>query len=215
MVTHIAPGHYTGTLQNALYYRYPDLANVPRTGIIHRLDKDTSGVLVVAKNLTAHNYLSTQLQKHKFEKTYHAIISRVLDKSTIIEENIGRHPINRKKMAVTSNGKYAKSIIKPITHLVNSSHVEIKIITGRTHQIRVHMSYLNHPIIGDKLYGYRKNIFNKYPDLIKHIDPTFGQYLHAYSLSFRDNVSGRMKSFNADYPAQYNSLLENMNEYLS
>ena len=152
---------------------------------------------------------------HKFEKTYHAIISRVLDESTIIEENIGRHPINRKKMAVTSNGKHAKSIVKPITNLVNSSHVEIKIITGRTHQIRVHMSYLNHPIIGDKLYGYRKNIFNKYPDLLKHIDPTFGQYLHAYSLSFRDNVSGRMKSFNADYPAQYNSLLENMNEYLS
>ena len=149
MVTHIAPGHYTGTLQNALYYRYPDLANVPRTGIIHRLDKDTSGVLVVARNLIAHNYLSTQLQEHKFEKTYHAIISRALDKSTTIEENIGRHPINRKKMAVISNGKHAKSIVKPITNLVNSSHVEIKIITGRTHQIRVHMSYLNHPIIGD------------------------------------------------------------------
>ena len=215
MVTHIAPGHLAGTLQNALYYRYPDLANVPRTGIIHRLDKDTSGVLVVARNLIAHNYLSAQLQEHKFEKTYHAIISRVLDKSITIEENIGRHPINRKKMAVTSNGKHAKSIVKPITNLVNSSHVEIKIITGRTHQIRVHMSFLNHPIIGDKLYGYRKNIFNKYPDLLKHIDPTFGQYLHAYSLSFRDNISGRMKSFNADYPAQYNSLLENMNEHLS
>ena len=118
-------------------------------------------------------------------------------------------------MAVTSNGKHAKSIVKPITNLVNSSHVEIKIITGRTHQIRVHMSFLNHPIIGDKLYGYRKNIFNKYPDLLEHIDPTFGQYLHAYSLSFRDNISGRMKSFNADYPTQYNSLLENMNEHLS
>ena len=111
-------------------------------------------------------------------------------------------------MSVTSNGKHAKSIVKPITNLVNSSHVEIKIITGRTHQIRVHISFLNHPIIGDKLYGYRKNIFSKHPDLLNHIDPTFGQYLHAYSLSFRDNISGRMKSFQCNYPAKYKSLLE-------
>ena len=96
MATHIAPGNYSGTLQNALYYKYPELADVPRTGIIHRLDKDTSGALVVARNLKSHNYLNKQLQNQKFEKIYHALISGIHDNELIIKEPISRHPVNRK-----------------------------------------------------------------------------------------------------------------------
>ena len=97
MVTHIAPGNYSGTLQNALFYRYPELANVPRTGIIHRLDKETSGILVISRNLSSHNYLNQQLQEQKFDKTYHALVCGAVSKNITIDEPIGRHPVNRKK----------------------------------------------------------------------------------------------------------------------
>ena len=97
MVTHIAPGNYSGTLQNGLYYHYPELANVPRTGIIHRLDKDTSGILLISRNLSAHNYLNKQLQEHKFKKIYHAVVSGQLREAITVDKPIGRHPVNRKK----------------------------------------------------------------------------------------------------------------------
>ena len=212
MVTHIAPGNYTGTLQNALYYRYPELSNVPRTGIIHRLDKDTSGILVVSRNLSSHNYLNQQLQDQKFDKLYHALVCGSVAEQLRISEPIGRHPVNRKKMSVKLNGRSALSIIKPLKSYDYASHIEIKIITGRTHQIRVHMSHINKPVIGDKLYGYNKNIFQKKPYIREAIDQNFGQYLHAYSLSFSDPATKKIRQYKADYPEKYNYLLKKINE---
>jgi len=212
MVTHIAPGNYNGTLQNALFYKYPELANIPRTGIIHRLDKDTSGILVVSRSLTSHNYLSKQLQDRKFKKVYHAIIAGVFDKPTRIEEPIGRHPVDRKKMTVSSNGRFACSIVKPLEYFSKASHVEVDIITGRTHQIRVHMAYKKHPILGDKLYGFKKNIFSKSQNILSSIEASFGQYLHAYYLSFSDPRTNEIKEYRAPYPKEYQVLLDVLSE---
>ena len=210
IVTHIAPGNYSGTLQNGLYYKYPELSKVPRTGIIHRLDKDTSGILVVCRNLASHNFLSQQLQNKKFTKLYHALVIRNIDKPTVIDEPIGRHPVNRKKMSIQSNGRQAISKIKPLTKFKRASHVEVELITGRTHQIRVHLSHLNNPVIGDTTYGYKKNFFTKNLNLTKTIDPLFLQYLHSYSLSFNDPKTNKLKTYTADYPKEYSLLLNEL-----
>ena len=212
IVTHIAPGNYTGTLQNGLYFKYPELSKVPRTGIIHRLDKDTSGLLVICRNLASHNYLSKQLQDKKFTKIYHALVTRCFDKPIVIEEPIGRHPINRKKMSIQENGKHAVSKVKLLNTFKKTSHLEIELITGRTHQIRVHMAHLNHPVIGDSMYGYKKTFFTKDLNISKIINPLFHQYLHAYSLSFRDPKSYKLKKYTAEYPEAYNLLLDELDK---
>tara|TARA_Y100000768_G_scaffold387807_1_gene380378 strand:- start:5266 stop:6213 length:948 start_codon:yes stop_codon:yes gene_type:complete len=212
MVTHIAPGNYSGTLQNALYYRYPELAGVPRTGIIHRLDKDTSGILVISRNISAHNNLNNQLQQNKFTKIYHALISGNIQNSLDIEEPIARHPVNRKKMAVSNKGKYALSKIKLLHNYQAASHIEIQIITGRTHQIRVHLSHINKPVLGDKLYGFKKNIFSKNSNIYESIDADFSQYLHSYSLSFYDPKDNKKKKYFAAYPEKYYQLLNKFEE---
>ncbi len=207
MVTHIAPGNYRGTLQNAIYYRYPELSKVPRTGIIHRLDKDTTGIIVIARNISSHNNLNNQLQNKKFIKIYHAIITGVIEKPMEIDEPIGRHLINRKKMCVNKNGKSALSKIRPLKTFDMASHIQIQIITGRTHQIRVHLSHINKTIIGDKLYGFKKNIFTKFKNISESIDTNFFQYLHAYSLSFKDPTTEKIKTYQAEYPEKYSQLL--------
>ena len=210
MVTHIAPGNYTGTLQNALYFKYPELVLVPRTGIIHRLDKNTSGILVICRNLSSHNILSKQLQDRKFIKLYHSLVTRIIDKPIIIEEPIARHAINRKKMAVRSNGRHALSKIRPLSVYKNASHIEIELITGRTHQIRVHLSFIKHPVIGDDVYGFKNSVFNKYQNIMNRIDKSFAQYLHAYSLSFIDPKTNKLKTYTAPYPKEYRILLEEL-----
>tara|TARA_B100001059_G_scaffold225268_1_gene252253 strand:- start:123 stop:1070 length:948 start_codon:yes stop_codon:yes gene_type:complete len=210
VVTHIAPGNYTGTLQNGLYFKYPELSEVPRTGIIHRLDKDTSGILVICRNLASHKSLSQQLQNKKFIKLYHALVIRNIDKPIIVDEPIGRHRMNRKKMSIQSNGRQAISKIKPLNLFKRASHLEIELITGRTHQIRVHLSHLNNPVIGDNMYGYKKTFFSKNPDLLKTIDPLFFQYLHSYSLSFEDPKTKKLKTYTAKYPEEYSLLLNEL-----
>ncbi len=207
MVTHIAPGNYKDTLQNALYFKYPELSKVPRTGIIHRLDKDTSGVIVVARSSDYHNYLTAQLHDKKFDKVYHAITTGSICQKIEINEKIGRHPVNRKKMSVNQKGKDAISIITPIDNYYNSSHLKIKIITGRTHQIRVHLSHHGNPIIGDKLYGYKSNVFVKNQEILNEIRADFNQYLHAYSLSFYDKNTESIKKYKAEYPTEYINLI--------
>ena len=212
IVTHIAPGNYSGTLQNALFYRYPELASVPRTGIIHRLDKDTSGILVVSKNLKSHNYLSKQLQEQRFKKIYHALVCGICDKSIKIVEPIARHHVNRKKMSVSSKGKSACSIVKPLNVFEKVSHLQVQIVTGRTHQIRVHLSHRNFPLVGDSLYGFKKNNFSKFPKIFDSIVEDFGQYLHAYSLSFNDPKSKKMREYRAKYPKEYQRLLDTLSD---
>ena len=185
MVTHTAVGNYSGTLQNALLFRYPELKNVPRAGIIHRLDKQTSGLLIIARSLQSHNYLTQQIQDRLITKKYLTITSGILKNIGIIDEKIGRHKINRKKMAVTFSGKESISKLKILRRFDKASLVEVELVTGRTHQIRVHLSFIGHPVLGDKLYGFRKSIFSKNPELIKFLDLYNGHALHAMSLEFK------------------------------
>jgi len=158
MVVHPAAGNFNGTMLNALLHYAPELEAVPRAGIVHRLDKDTSGILVVARTLTSQKLLVEQLQARTFLREYDAIITGSVTAGNTINQPIGRHPINRKRMAVNSNGKPA------ITHFrVNERYrlhtkLTVKLETGRTHQIRVHMAYINHPLLGDPVYGGRFKI---------------------------------------------------------
>lgn len=158
MVVHPAAGNFSGTMLNALLHYAPELEAVPRAGIVHRLDKDTSGILVVARTLTSQKLLVEQLQARTFLREYDAIIMGSVTAGNTINQPIGRHPINRKRMAVNSNGKPA------ITHFrVNERYrlhtkLTVKLETGRTHQIRVHMAYINHPLLGDPVYAGRFKI---------------------------------------------------------
>ena len=140
------------------------------------------------------------------------MISGVLDSAMRVEEPIGRHPVDRKKMAILPNGRSACSIIRPLKRFMKASHIEIEIITGRTHQIRVHMSYKKHPIVGDKLYGFKKNIFTKSNNILSSIKSEFGQYLHAYSLMFSDPSTNSMREYTAPYPKEYQLLLDTLSE---
>ena len=160
MVVHPAPGNYDGTLVNALLYHCPDslsgINGVLRPGIVHRIDKDTSGLLIVAKNDFAHRALASQIAEHSFKREYRAIVTGHLkeDSGTVIAP-IGRNPNDRKKMAVTDkNSKNAVTHYETIKKYVGYSYLKLRLETGRTHQIRVHMAYLGHPLAGDTVYGH-------------------------------------------------------------
>ena len=185
MVTHTAIGHYSGTLQNALLYYDSKLRKLPRAGIIHRLDKQTSGVLIVCKNLRSQFILSKLLQERKILKRYKAIVSGSLKNKLTIDKPIRRHRVNRKKMIVGNDGKNASTIIHSTLFKEEVSVLDIEIITGRTHQIRVHLSDLGYPILGDKLYGYKHGKLRKNTKLQEYMENFDGIALHAYYLKFR------------------------------
>ena len=207
MVVHPAYGNYTGTLVNALMnYCGNDLSDINgviRPGIVHRLDKDTSGVLVVAKNNKAHKELSEALKNHKVKKVYVALVNGVINENSgTIDLPIGRHPANRKKMAVNiGNGKEAVTSFKVIERFADATYMELMIKTGRTHQIRVHLSYIGHPVIGDKIYG-GKNISRNYE--------IAGHALHAKVLGLIHPITGNYMEFEADIPEDFNKLLTSL-----
>ncbi|MCK4864949.1 MAG: 23S rRNA pseudouridine(1911/1915/1917) synthase RluD [Gammaproteobacteria bacterium] len=183
MVVHPAAGNFNGTMLNALLHYAPELEAVPRAGIVHRLDKETSGILVVARTLTSQKLLVEQLQARTFLREYDAIITGSVTAGNTINQPIGRHPVNRKRMAVNSNGKAA------ITHYrVNERYrlhtkLSVKLETGRTHQIRVHMAYINHPLLGDPVYGGRFKIPAASDDAFVQMLKSFKrQALHARHL---------------------------------
>jgi len=193
MVVHPAPGNYSGTLVNALLYHCKNLSGINgflRPGIVHRLDKDTSGVMVVAKNDKAHISLSNQIKDRTVFKKYTAIVEGVikLDEGKI-EMPIGRHPIYRKKMAVLDDGRYALTLYKVLERYKENTLVEAVIKTGRTHQIRVHMAYIGHPVVGDVLYGYKRKRFK-----------LNGQALHSTVLGFIHPSKGIFMEFYAPLP---------------
>lgn len=200
MVVHPAPGSRNGTLVNALLYHCSNLSGINgviRPGIVHRIDKDTSGLLVVAKNDNAHHNLACQIKEHSMNRSYRAIIHGMLtEPSGTINASIGRDPKDRKRMAVVpKNSKEA------ITHYYveerYEGYTEIKAVleTGRTHQIRVHMSYLKHPILGDPLYGPKKNEFG-----------VTGQVLHAENLGFLHPTTGEKMEFSVEPPLQFKEI---------
>ena len=211
MVVHPAPGNYSGTLVNALLFRCRDslsgIGGVMRPGIVHRIDKDTSGLLVVAKNDFAHTALSEELKYHGIEREYHALVKGGFsDDSGTIDLPIGRHPIDRKKMAVQKNSESAREAVthyEVLARYGNISYLKLMLETGRTHQIRVHMSYTGHPLLGDEVYGQSKIPFEK-----RHASLLSGQALHAKRLSLTHPRTGERMTFECPLPENFEKLLE-------
>jgi 23S rRNA pseudouridine1911/1915/1917 synthase len=203
MVVHPAAGNYSGTLVNALMSycggSLSDINGIIRPGIVHRIDKDTSGILVVAKNNISHEKLSEMLKVHDIKRIYVAVVKGIIhEESGRIDAPIGRHPVDRKKMAVnTKNGRRAVTHFKVLERFKDETYVELRLETGRTHQIRVHMAYIGHPVAGDDVYG-KKN--EKYG--------TKGQALHAKVLGFNHPETGEYMEFEAEPPEYFNNLLD-------
>ena len=211
MVVHPAPGNYSGTLVNALLFRCRDslsgIGGVMRPGIVHRIDKDTSGLLVVAKNDFAHAALSEELKHHGIEREYHALVKGGFgeDRGTV-DLPIGRHPIDRKKMAVLKNSETAREAVthyEVLARYGNISYLKLLLETGRTHQIRVHMSYTGHPLLGDEVYGQSKIPFEK-----RHTPLLSGQALHAKRLSLTHPRTKERMTFECPLPENFVKLLE-------
>ncbi len=205
MVVHPANGHYSGTLVNALMYHCKDnlsgINGIMRPGIVHRIDKDTSGILIIAKNDKAHQSLASQLEDHSMTRVYYAIVYNNLkeDKGTI-DAPIGRHPIDRKKMAVTDkNSKRAVTHYEVIQRFKKYTFIKLKLETGRTHQIRVHMAYIGNPLLGDVVYGKEKQPFK-----LK------GQVLHAKVLGFIHPSTNEYMEFETELPAYFQELLKKL-----
>lgn len=200
MVVHPAPGHYTGTLVNALLFRYKDLAGDKfRPGIVHRLDKDTSGLMLVAKNEFTLEKLSEMISTKSVERKYIALVDGVIkNDSGEIDAPIGRDQNNRQKMAVTDvNGKNAITHFKVLDRFNNHTLIECILDTGRTHQIRVHMEYIKHPVVNDPVYGYNKID-----------DKDFGQMLHAKEIGFIHPVSHEFLDFKVEPPEKFLEIME-------
>ncbi len=202
MVVHPAVGNYHGTLVNALMYHCNHhLSQVNgniRPGIVHRIDKDTSGLLLVAKTDKVHEELAKQISEKTVVRKYLALVHGIILESTAtIDAPIGRDPNDRKKMCVTDvNSKEAVTHLKVLARYSQATYIECILETGRTHQIRVHLSYINHPVVNDPVYGHRKLD-----------DPDFGQMLHASTIGFIHPVTGKYLEFYADVPEKFSSIL--------
>ena len=205
MVVHPSAGHTSGTLANALMYHIKDLSTingVVRPGIVHRIDKDTSGLLMIAKNDTSHKALAEELKDKKSLRKYLAIVHGNLPNDRgMIEAPIGRSEKDRKKQAVTAKGKEAVTRFQVLERFGNYTLVELTLETGRTHQIRVHMAYIGHPVAGDPLYGPRKTLKGQ------------GQFLHARTLGFTHPRTGEVMTFTAEAPAIFQERLEELRQH--
>lgn len=206
MVVHPAAGHYTGTIVNALLYHCKDelsgINGVMRPGIVHRIDMNTTGVIVVCKNDVSHTFIAEQLKEHSITRKYRAIVYNHFScESGMINQPIGRHPIDRKKMAINlKNGKHAITHYMVLEHLKqNFSYIECQLETGRTHQIRVHMASIGHPLLGDSIYGPERSKWN-----------LEGQVLHAQVLGFIHPSTKEYMEFEAPIPDYFKELLKNL-----
>jgi len=211
LVTHPAPGNRDKTLLNGLLYRFPELELIPRAGIVHRLDKDTSGLMVVARNLVSQNHLVNQLQLRSVTRRYEAIVYGVIQHSSTIDQPIGRHPVNRKKMAIRQDGKEAITHYRVIQAYRQHTHLAIKLETGRTHQIRVHMASLRHPLVGDPAYGGTVRIPAKGSTQLKALISAFSrQALHARELALDHPYSGERVSWKTALPEDMRELIDTL-----
>jgi len=209
VVVHPAAGNRDGTLLNGLLYHCPQLEELPRAGIVHRLDKDTTGLLVVAKTLQAHTALTTQLQQRTVTREYEAFVNGVMTGGGIVTEPLGRHPVNRKKRAVIAHGQEAITHYRVITRFRSHSHIQVKLETGRTHQIRVHMAHIGYSLIGDSVYGGRLQIpRGSSAQLIDQLHSFKRQALHARRLSLSHPVSKQQYTWEAARPADMQLLLQ-------
>ena len=214
MVVHPAPGNYSGTLVNALLYHCRDslsgIGGVMRPGIVHRIDKDTSGLLVVAKNDEAHAALSEELKYHGIEREYRALVTGGFKEDTgIVNYPIGRHPVDRKKQAVildgSGNAREAITHFSVLERFGGVSYLALKLETGRTHQIRVHMSYTGHALLGDEVYQKNKTQFEK-----RHPSLFMGQALHAKKLTLTHPKTKERMTFECELPTEFSRALERL-----
>jgi len=209
MVVHPAAGNYTGTLQNALLFHYPDLSAIPRAGIVHRLDKDTSGLMVIARSLRAHSSLVEQLQTRQMGREYEAVVHGVMVAGGTVDEPIGRHPVDRKRMAVVRNGKPAITHYRVITKFRQHTHIRARLESGRTHQIRVHMSYIKYPLVGDPVYGGRRRIpAGASEQLIEELNHFPRQALHAVQLELQHPADGKTIQWQSALPEDIQHLID-------
>lgn len=204
MVVHPAAGNEDGTLVNALLYHVKDLSGIGgemRPGIVHRLDKDTSGLILIAKNDRAHAILSEQFKERSMEKHYRAVaFGGFKEESGLIDAPIARHPVDRKKMAIVPDGKPSQTEWKVLERVKGATYLDVHLLTGRTHQIRVHMHSIGHPLLGDPIYAPNIKTSVHIPRLM----------LHAYSLAFTHPTSGERMEFSASLPDQFETVLGKM-----
>jgi len=211
LVVHPAAGNWSGTLVNALLNHHPELEQLPRAGVVHRLDKETTGVMVVAKSIKAHTHLVNALQQRKVNRQYLCIVNGTLTAGGTIEQPIGRHPVNRKQMTVLNSGKDAITHYRIEQRFQHYTYLRVKLETGRTHQIRVHMSWFKHPLIGDPVYGGR---FRQPPgaseQLLLNLRKFKRQALHATKLGLVHPSSGEKMTWSCDIPEDMRHMLESL-----
>ncbi len=216
LVVHPAAGNWDGTLQNALLHHDADLEGLPRAGLVHRIDKETSGLLMVAKNLTAHKTLVDQLQAREFEREYLTVVRGYMTAGGTIDEPLARHPTERKKYAVKMGGKEAMTHYRVAKRFAKHTLLKVKLETGRTHQIRVHMSHINHPIVGDQVYGGRYKPIAGASELLSETLRGFKrQALHAARLGVVHPETGENISWECDMPADMRHLVEVLTQEMS
>ncbi len=208
LVVHPAAGNWQGTLLNALLHHAPELAAVPRAGIVHRLDKDTTGLLVVARTLEAQGALVEQLQARTVSREYEAVTLRVMTAGGTVDAPIDRHPVDRKRMAVVAHGREAITHYRVLERFRAHTHITVKLETGRTHQIRVHMAHVNFPLVGDPVYGGRLRLpagaTPALRDMLQHFPR---QALHAARLGLEHPRTGESMSWSAPLPEDMQQLL--------
>jgi 23S rRNA pseudouridine1911/1915/1917 synthase len=214
LVVHPAAGNPDGTLQNALLHFDPRLAALPRAGIVQRLDKDTSGIMVVARSERAHNSLVRQLQARTMSRIYRAVALGDMISGGTVDAPIGRHPLDRKRMAVVASGRPAVSHYRILERFPGISYIEVSLETGRTHQIRVHMAHIGHPLVGDPVYGRstrrRRGMTDAQHDLLRAFPR---QALHAARIELRHPGSGEAVAFDAPLPADFERLLTELRQW--
>jgi 23S rRNA pseudouridine1911/1915/1917 synthase len=214
LVTHPGAGNWSGTLANALLHYEPKLATLDRAGIVHRLDKNTSGLMVVSRNEKSQKYLVEQLQKHSVSREYSAIVYGHMVAGGTIDEPIGRDTKDRVKQAVSSHGKEAVTHYRVIDRYQNHTHVKAILETGRTHQIRVHLSHIGYPLMGDPMYGGKVRFPKKADVILKEAIVNFKrQALHARKLTLIHPISGKLMSWKAPLPEDMLALLDVLSAY--
>jgi 23S rRNA pseudouridine1911/1915/1917 synthase len=209
LVVHPGAGHLSNTLLNVLLHHAPELRELPRAGILHRLDKDTSGLLVVAKTRQSLAKLNKQLKARSMSRVYQAIVTGTLASGGVIEQPIGRHPVKRKRMAVIENGRPAVTHYRVMEKYRAHVRLKIQLETGRTHQIRVHMAYIHHPLLGDPVYNGRLQLpKGATPELIQQLRQFKRQALHASELGFIHPITQKPVSWQAPLPEDMQILIE-------
>lgn len=213
LVVHPAAGNYTGTVLNALLHHYPDNAALPRAGIVHRLDKDTTGLMVVARTLEAHTDLVAQLQERTVHREYDAIVCGVMTSGGSVDAPIGRHPHNRLKMAVVRGGKPSVTHYRVVQRFRAHTHVRLNLQTGRTHQIRVHMSHQHFPLVGDDLYSGGLKLPKSCPGELENALRAFRrQALHARKLGLIHPTTGKYLEWEIPLSEDFQALLTTLKE---